>query len=383
MPAMPKPASKSGKARRLRGRRVLLWLGLAVGVVAIIASRSTQSGPRPVLPIPTSAALLLATATVVPSVTSSPTTQPTEAPTEVPTEVPTLVVLPTLAPPTAIAVVAIESPVVASPSPVAASTITASALDTAIIQTAQDTPPPTQPPTQPPATPTPAGTDTPQPPTPSPTTGLQAAQLVRVIDGDTIDVLVNDQTLRVRLIGMDAAETSQGPQCYGSEARTKVEELLAAVGGQLLLEKDISETDRFGRLLRYVWYQPAGERILLNLQLVELGYARAATYPPDVKYEQSFVQAEQQARAQQIGLWGECSEFAAPLAPTPAPTLEPAPITTPSGSLPYDPNGPDRNCGDFATHAEAQAFYEAAGGPARDPHGLDGDGDGVACETLP
>lgn len=51
--------------------------------------------------------------------------------------------------------------------------------------------------------------------------------------------------------------------------------------------------------------------------------------------------------------------------------------------LRYDPFGPDRNCGDFATHAEAQAFFLAAGGPMRDPHRLDGDGDGIACEHLP
>lgn len=49
----------------------------------------------------------------------------------------------------------------------------------------------------------------------------------------------------------------------------------------------------------------------------------------------------------------------------------------------YDPNGPDRDCGDFRTHSAAQAFFEAAGGPARDPHRLDGDNDGVACEGLP
>ncbi len=49
----------------------------------------------------------------------------------------------------------------------------------------------------------------------------------------------------------------------------------------------------------------------------------------------------------------------------------------------YDPNGPDRDCADFKTQAEAQAFYLAAGGPARDPHRLDGDHDGIACESLP
>ncbi|MDE0142990.1 MAG: SH3 domain-containing protein [Caldilineaceae bacterium] len=64
----------------------------------------------------------------------------------------------------------------------------------------------------------------------------------------------------------------------------------------------------------------------------------------------------------------------APDTPTPSP---------PTPTLRYDPHGPDRDCGDFSTQAEAQAFFHAAGGPAHDPHRLDGDNDGVACESLP
>ena len=74
--------------------------------------------------------------------------------------------------------------------------------------------------------------------------------------------------------------------------------------------------------------------------------------------------------------------------PIPAPTVPqsetptPSPQTAPLDTK-YDPDGPDRNCSDFYTWAVAQAFYEAAGGPDSDPHGLDGNGDGVACESLP
>jgi len=60
--------------------------------------------------------------------------------------------------------------------------------------------------------------------------------------------------------------------------------------------------------------------------------------------------------------------------------VTPEPTAEVSG---FDPFGPDRNCGDFTTQAEAQAFFEAAGGPDSDPHRLDGDGDGVACASLP
>ena len=95
------------------------------------------------------------------------------------------------------------------------------------------------------------------------------------------------------------------------------------------------------------------------------------------------------------------SEPSAPTSTPPAgvpsqalPTSAPAPAT-PTSELPtpspqpgkldtkYDPDGPDRNCGDFDAWVEAQAFYEAAGGPDSDPHRLDSNGDGVACESLP
>lgn len=69
--------------------------------------------------------------------------------------------------------------------------------------------------------------------------------------------------------------------------------------------------------------------------------------------------------------------------PVPNEAEEDAAAPSPSSSLAYDPTGPDRDCGDFSIQAEAQAFYEAAGGPASDPHGLDGEGDSTACESLP
>lgn len=64
------------------------------------------------------------------------------------------------------------------------------------------------------------------------------------------------------------------------------------------------------------------------------------------------------------------------------PTAVMVPAVRPA-TVGYDPNGRDRDCGSFDTHAEAQAFFIAAGGPARDPYRLDGDNDGIACESLP
>jgi micrococcal nuclease len=68
------------------------------------------------------------------------------------------------------------------------------------------------------------------------------------------------------------------------------------------LVKDVSETDRYGRLLRYVWV----EGVLINQQLVSEGYAVASSYPPDIARQVDLRAAEQEARTQNRGLWAAC-----------------------------------------------------------------------------
>ncbi len=70
------------------------------------------------------------------------------------------------------------------------------------------------------------------------------------------------------------------------------------------------------------------------------------------------------------------------VSPSPTPTPTNTPTLTP-GCDPHNPHGPDCDCGDFSTHRQAQAFFIAAGGPDSDPHRLDGNKNGLACERLP
>ncbi len=236
-----------------------------------------------------------------------------------------------------------------------------------------NTPAPTVPPTLTPTVP---------PPTATPVPAVEA-RVAQVIDGDTLEVVLGGRRVRVRLIGVDAPEINDPPMCFGSEATAKARELVNLANGRVLLEKDVSETDRFGRLLRYVWLEHPDGRRMLNEELVRWGYAQAGTYPPDVKYQELFIAAEREARAENRGLWGACGGFGVPL-PTPTRAFAPVvPTRPPAGGLRYDPFGPDRDCSDFETQAEAQQFFLAAGGPQRDPHRLDADHDGVACESLP
>lgn len=118
-------------------------------------------------------------------------------------------------------------------------------------------------------------------------------QVGRVIDGDTFE-LADGQS--VRLIGIDTPE--RGEICYSQATQ----ELISLIAGNLVyLEKDVSETDKYGRLLRYVF---VGE-IFVNESLVHEGYAYAVEYPPDTKYASQLSDAEQNASINSRGcLWG-------------------------------------------------------------------------------
>lgn len=136
-----------------------------------------------------------------------------------------------------------------------------------------------------------------------------SAQLVnvsKVIDGDTIEL---EDGQKVRYIGIDTPElrhAKKSVRCFGREARDRNKEL---VEGKLVrLEKDISETDRYWRLLRYVYVpteaSPSG--LFVNEFLVREGYAYASTFPPDVKYTVNFNTLQKEAQINQLGLWNKC-----------------------------------------------------------------------------
>jgi micrococcal nuclease len=125
--------------------------------------------------------------------------------------------------------------------------------------------------------------------------------VTRVVDGDTIKVLVDGSEYTLRYIGIDTPESvdpRRPVECFANEATEYNRSLVE--GKTVGLEKDISETDEFGRLLRYVWL---GEE-MVNWKLVSEGYALAVTYPPDVKYADLFASLQAGARQAGVGLWG-------------------------------------------------------------------------------
>jgi micrococcal nuclease len=138
-----------------------------------------------------------------------------------------------------------------------------------------------------------------------PTGPTQLAHVVRVVDGDTIVARIGGRDLKVRYIGMDAPETVKPgtPVQRMGVAASQADHRLVD-GRDLVLEKDVSETDRFGRLLRYPWLHDGDRWTLVSLELVRLGFASTATFPPDVKYAAVYRAAEREARDASRGLWG-------------------------------------------------------------------------------
>lgn len=129
-------------------------------------------------------------------------------------------------------------------------------------------------------------------------------RVVRVVDGDTIEIETGE---KVRYIGINTPEIvdSRKPvECFGKEASAKNKELVE--GMTVRLEKDVSDKDIYGRLLRYVWVKDA----MINELLVRQGFAQVSTYPPDVKYKDRFLYAQQSAQKDKAGLWAApCNIF--------------------------------------------------------------------------
>lgn len=125
--------------------------------------------------------------------------------------------------------------------------------------------------------------------------------VVRIVDGDTVE-LSNGEV--VRYIGIDTPEISHSSKktndCFAEESKFKNQDLV--LGQNVRLEKDITDRDRYGRLLRYVY---VGD-VFVNYNLVLEGFAQVYTYPPDIKHNELFLQAQRQAREESRGLWNKC-----------------------------------------------------------------------------
>ncbi len=127
-------------------------------------------------------------------------------------------------------------------------------------------------------------------------------QVVRVIDGDTIQVCcVFGDRVKVRYIGIDTPETHhpmRGVEPYGMEAAEANRKLVD--GKTVRLEFDVQQFDKYGSTLAYVYLE---DDTFVNAWLVEHGYAMVMTVPPNVKHQELFLRLQREAREERRGLW--------------------------------------------------------------------------------
>ncbi len=138
---------------------------------------------------------------------------------------------------------------------------------------------------------------------------VERGRVVRVADGDTITVEIEGTRERVRYVGVDAPEVanagSGSPAECGADAATEANRLLVE-DVELVLERDATDRDRFGRLLRHPWVLDDGEWRSVTEDLVRSGSIEARTFEPDTLHDERLDRAEREARAARAGIWGSC-----------------------------------------------------------------------------
>ena len=131
-------------------------------------------------------------------------------------------------------------------------------------------------------------------------------KIVKVIDGDTVDIEIDGRTERVRLIGVNTPETKHPTkpiECFGPEASAYMTQLLPK-GTNVRIERDTEARDRYGRMLLYLYRN--SDNLFINLDLISRGYGTPMSIEPNTFHRNDFVHAAALAEATNVGLWKAC-----------------------------------------------------------------------------
>jgi micrococcal nuclease len=190
-----------------------------------------------------------------------------------------------------------------------------------------------------------------------------------VVDGDTVDVrLVSGRRERIRLIGIDTPELSPA-ECFGSQAKTRARRLAQGKHVRLIGDATQDTRDRYQRLLAYVVLPDSRD---LGRQLIAEGFGKVYVYSRPFLRVGGYRAAERTAKSGVRGLWNRCGAGNQPSPPPPSGNCH---ASYPTACIPPAP--PDLDCGDI-THRRFRVRHDV---PDPDPHGFDGDRDGVGCES--
>lgn len=135
--------------------------------------------------------------------------------------------------------------------------------------------------------------------------GTNSAKVLRVVDGDTIDVLVNGKRERVRILGINTPETvdpRKPVQCFGRQASAKAKSILNNQTVGLESDPTQSDRDKYGRLLRYVFLSDGTD---FGLTMIQMGFAYEYTYDLPYKKQTVYKAAQKEAEEKSLGLWNE------------------------------------------------------------------------------
>jgi micrococcal nuclease len=130
--------------------------------------------------------------------------------------------------------------------------------------------------------------------------------ILKVVDGDTVDIDIKGNTERVRLIGVNTPETKHPTkpiECFGPEASAYLTQLLPK-GTHVRIERDIEARDRYGRMLLYLYRE--SDNLFINLDLVSHGYGTPMSIEPNTFHRNDFVHAAALAETTNVGLWKAC-----------------------------------------------------------------------------
>lgn len=139
--------------------------------------------------------------------------------------------------------------------------------------------------------------------TPAPTllgTSNEYVRIKRVNDGDTVTVVINNREEMIRLIGIDAPELGQKP--WGERSKRELQKIIRETDKTVRVELDIEKTDKYGRVLAYLWTRDGR---LINEEMLKRGYALLYTVPPNVRYVDRLKEAQEFASKKRIGIWKE------------------------------------------------------------------------------
>ena len=214
-----------------------------------------------------------------------------------------------------------------------------------------------------------------------------ALKVAKIYDGDTVTMA---DGMKIRLLQIDAPELAEN-ECFAKESKTALVNLLAKKGTVTLKADPASASfDRYGRALRYIFVG----KLNVNLEMIKIGAAAPYFYQGEKGvYSAAMLKAAQDAKFYKVGLWKTCpgtqlvptkaiTTYKAVGTPVASPTSTPAIAPSPStgcdlnyaGCVPLYP--PDLNCSDIKALGLAPVTVIG-----KDPHKLDGDGDGKACTS--